>query len=106
MVDIKELERKAKHLGATEFGSSKVKGKRFYVIVCMDLFDSNKSSHKTFKCKRINFGSDTANTFVDHKDENKRSAWRARHSKIKLKTGEYAYKVKEQPEFWSWNILW
>jgi hypothetical protein len=98
MVDIKELERKAKHLGATEFGSSKVKGKRFYVIVCVD--------HTNDKCKRINFGSDTANTFVDHKDENKRSAWRARHSKIKLKTGEYAYKVKEQPEFWSWNILW
>lgn len=91
MVDVKELERKAKYLGATEFGSSKVKGKRFYVI---------------YKGKRINFGSDTANTFVDHKDENKKSAWRARHSKIKLKTGEYAYKVKEQPEFWSFNILW
>jgi hypothetical protein len=56
--------------------------------------------------KKINFGSNTRNTFVDHKDEKKRKAWRARHSKIKLKSGEVAFKVKTQPEYWSWTLLW
>jgi hypothetical protein len=77
--------------GVSEFGPSKVKGKRFYVI---------------YKGKRINFGSDTNNTFIDHGDVKKRKAWRARHSVIKLKSGEYAYQVKTQPEYYSYHLLW
>jgi hypothetical protein len=85
------LELKAKRLGATEFGKSKAKGKRFYVV---------------YKGKRINFGSATGKTFIDHRDPKIKKAWQARHSKIKLKDGRLAYTVKESPEFWSWHLLW
>ena len=53
------MENKAKSYGATAFGKSLVKGKRFYVI---------------HDGKRINFGSNTNNTFIDHHDEGKRKA--------------------------------
>lgn len=85
------LEVKAKRFGATEFGKSKAKGKRFYVI---------------YKGRRINFGSATGKTFIDHHDQKIKQAWQARHSKIKLKDGRLAYRVKESPEFWSYNLLW
>jgi hypothetical protein len=85
------LEDKAFALGATGFGRSKAKDKRFYVI---------------YLGKRINFGLKGGSTFIDHHNEQKRKAWRARHSKIKLKNGQYAYKVKSQPAFWSMALLW
>jgi len=85
------MESKAKRLGATKFGSSRAKGKRFYVI---------------YGGRRINFGLRGGSTFIDHRDEKKRRAWRARHSKIKMKDGSLAYKKKTQPSFWSWNLLW
>jgi hypothetical protein len=86
-----DLKAKAKSLGATEFGVSKVKGKRFYVI-----YDN----------KTINFGSDVGSTFIDHHDNNKKRAWIARHSKIKNKQGQYVYKLPSSPAFWSWHLLW
>lgn len=85
------MENIAKSLGATEFGKSNVKGKRFYVI---------------YDGKKINFGSNTNNTFIDHHDNVIRKNWIARHNCIKLKSGEYAYKVKSQPAFWAYKILW
>ncbi len=86
-----DLKRKALNLGATEFGKSKNKNKRFYVI---------------YHGKKINFGLKNGSTFIDHKDTKKRDAWRARHSKIKLKDGSLAYKNKHQPAFWSYWLLW
>jgi hypothetical protein len=44
-------------------------------------------------------------TYLDHRDDTIRDAWRARHSKIKVGT-QLAYKDKESPEYYSWNILW
>ncbi len=85
------LAAKAKSLGATKFGKSSVKGKRFYVI---------------YDDRIINFGSDIGHTYIDHHDTKKRAAWRARHSKIKNGDGRYVYKLKTSPSFWSWNILW
>jgi hypothetical protein len=82
---------KALSYGATEFGKSKVKGKRFYVI---------------YDGKRINFGSDVGSSFIDHHDEKKRKAWYARHSKIKNKLGEYVINLKSSPDWWSAKILW
>ena len=61
------MEAHAKALGATAFGNYKVKGKRYYVV---------------YNNKTINFGSDVGSTFIDHRDKNKRKAWRARHSKV------------------------
>jgi len=85
------MDLKAKALGATAFGVSKVKGKRYYVI-----YDN----------KIINFGSDDGSTFIDHHNINKKRAWRARHSKIKNKQGQYVYKLPSSPSFWSWHLLW
>ncbi len=85
------LKAKALKLGATDFGKSKVKNKRFYVI---------------YNGKKINFGLKNGSTFIDHRDKAKQSAWRARHSKIKLKDGTLAYKNKNQASYWSYWLLW
>jgi hypothetical protein len=85
------LQLKAKKLGASEFGISKAKGKKYYVI---------------YKGKRINFGAKGMSDYTIHKDKARRDRYRARHSKIKLKDGRLAYKVKESPAFWSYRILW
>lgn len=76
-----------------EINISNAKNKRFSVIV---------------DGKTINFGLypfSGKGTFLDHKDEKIREAWRARHSKI-LKEGKPAYLNKNSPEYYSWNILW
>ena len=59
--------------------------------------------------KRTNFGLwpfSGAGAFLDHKDNKIKSAWIARHSKIKLKDGRFAYKVVDSPEYLAYNILW
>ena len=86
-----DLRKKALSLGATAFGISKVKNKRFYVV---------------YDGKKINFGLKNGSTFIDHKDTKKRENWKKRHSKILLKDGTPAYKNKHKSSFWSWNILW
>ena len=85
------MESHAKALGATAFGNSKAKGKRYYVI---------------YNNKIINFGSDIGSTYIDHHDQKKRRAWQARHSKIKKKQGKYVYKLPSSPAYWSWHLLW
>ena len=49
-------EKALKITGVTDFGKSVAKGKRFYVI---------------YNGRRINFGSQTNNTFIDHDDTKK-----------------------------------
>ena len=80
-----------KMTGVTDFGKSNAKGKRFYVI---------------YNGHRINFGSQTNNTFIDHGDTKKRDAWLKRHGQIKLKNGQLAYLIKSQPEHYSYYLLW
>lgn len=86
-----ELKDKALRLGAEDFGISDRKDKRFYVI---------------YNGKRINFGSPMGLSFYDHGDTNERTAWYARHSKIKLKDGSYAIKSKDSSSFWAAKLLW
>jgi|694.fasta_scaffold35053_6 hypothetical protein len=86
-----ELYSKAKRLGATDFGKSKKKNKRFYVI---------------YDGKIINFGSSIGKTYYDHKDKLKREAWYARHSKIKDKNNKYVINNPYSPSYWSNKILW
>jgi hypothetical protein len=86
-----KLKQKALSLGATEFGQSNMKGKRFYV---------------RYMGKKIHFGSKGGQTFIDHRDEKKRKNWRARHSKIRDKQGRLVHKLKTSPSFWSWTLLW
>ena len=49
-----DLKQKALKLGATDFGISQIKTKKYYVI---------------YNDKKINFGSATSKTFIDHKDK-------------------------------------
>ena len=86
-----KLRSKALKLGATDFNKSNVKGKRYYVI---------------YNNRKINFGSSVGKTYIDHKDQKKRAAWRARHSKIKLKDGRFAYKDKSRASYWALNLTW
>ena len=86
-----QLRDKAIKLGASDFGESKVKSKRFYVV---------------YDGKKINFGSSVGKTFYDHKDEVKKDAWIARHSKVLNKEGEKVINLKSSPSFWSRMILW
>jgi hypothetical protein len=86
-----------------KFEKSTVKGKKYSVI--------------TPSGKKIHFGSasyehykDTTGigawSHKDHNDKERRKRYRDRHSKIKTKEGNLAYKDKEQPAYYSWNYLW
>jgi hypothetical protein len=85
------LYNKALKLGASDFGKSKNKNKRFYVI---------------YDDKLINFGSKNGSTFYDHKDKIKKVSWYARHSKIKDKNNKYVINNPYSPSYWSANLLW
>ncbi len=85
------LRKKALRLGATEFGPSRAKGKKYYVV---------------YNGRRINFGAQGMSDFTIHKDPERRRRYRARHGKIRLKDGRLAYKVKTSSAYWSWNLLW
>jgi len=89
---MEKLRQKAIKLGATGFGSSDKPTKRFFV---------------EYKGKRIDFGSDSRETFFDIKDKQKRSAWYARHSKnINKRTGKPFIQEKTSPLFWAAKMLW
>ena len=79
---MEQLKARALRYGATAFGASTVKKKRFYVI---------------FQGKKINFGSKTGQAFIDHRDNTIKRAWKARHGAIRLKDGRLAYTVKTSP---------
>lgn len=85
------LRNRAVSLGASDLRKSKKKGKKYDVI---------------YKGKIVSFGSKGMSDYTIHKDKERRNRYRARHSKIKLKDGRLAYKVKGTPAFFSWNLLW
>ena len=86
-----ELKQKAIKLGATDFGISQMKTKKYYVI---------------YNDKTINFGSANSKTFIDHKDKKIRDNWIKRHSQIKNKNGVHVMTLKSSPSYWSAKILW
>ena len=72
---MEEIKDKALKLeGVSDFGLSRRKGKRFYVV---------------YNDVKINFGSN-GKAYIDHKDEKKRENWKKRHSQIKNKDGKKA----------------
>ncbi len=85
------LRKKALRLGASEFGPSRAKGKKWMV---------------KYKGKTISFGARGMSDYTIHKDPERRRRYRARHGAIRLKDGRLAYKVKTSPSFWSYNLLW
>ena len=88
---IQRLQKKAMNLGATDFGRSKAKGKKFYVI---------------YNGLRINFGADGYSDFTKHKDVGRQRAWWARHSKIKDKQGRRVINDKNSASYWASRLLW
>ena len=84
------LKQKALKLGATTFGRSNRKYKKYYVI---------------YKNKKI-LGDNRYEDFTMHKDIARRRRYRARASKIKDKQGRLTYKLKSSPNFWAFNLLW
>lgn len=85
------LRNKALKLGASEFGISNRRTKKFFV---------------SYNDKIIHFGAKGFSDYTQHKDKERRDRYRSRHKKIRLKDGSYAYKNKNQPAFWAYNILW
>ena len=61
---------------------------------------------KDGKPKLIHFGDSRYEDFTQHKDKKRRESYRKRASKIKNKKGEYTYKLKDTPNYWSYNYLW
>lgn len=53
----------------------------------------------------IHFGAWPASTFLDHGDEAKRAAWRARHGKI-MRGLKPAYMDENSPSYYAWRVLW
>lgn len=86
-----KLKKKAFSLGATEFGISKRKNKKYFVI---------------YKNKIIHFGDSRYKDFSQHGNTERRRLYLARHTKIKNKQGEFVYKLKTSASFWSLNLLW
>ena len=82
---------KAISLGATDFGLSDTKTKRFYVI---------------YNNRKINFGSKNGLTYIDHHNKLLRKNWKKRHSRIIRSDGKPFFLIKTSPEFWAYNLLW
>lgn len=70
---------------------------------------ANKRFAIKWQGKTVNFGLwpfQGEGTFIDHRNDVLRKAWQARHSVIKMKDGQLAYKTPGQPEYFSWRLLW
>ena len=81
---MEKLRVKAFKLGATEFGPSKTKNKKYH------------------QGKRINFGAKGMSDYTIHKDPERRQRYRA----IRNKQGQLVYKLKTSPAYWSWHLTW
>lgn len=56
--------------------------------------------------KTVHFGAKGYQDFTEHKDPERRKAYRKRHEGIKLKDGTRAIDKKFSPAWLSYNILW
>ena len=87
----RQLERKAMRLGSSTFGISTKGDYKYYVI---------------YNGKTVHFGNKYHSDFTHHQDIERRDRYRARHGKIKTKSGELAYLNKNQASYWAWHLLW
>lgn len=73
-----------------------------------DLQVSNRK-YKKFKVQYngswIHFGDSRYSDYTQHKDDDRRRRYRARHKAI-MKDGRPAYLNKKSPAFWSYHLLW
>jgi len=89
--EYRKIEREALHLGAKKFGISRKGNFKYFVV---------------YGGKTVHFGSKVNSDWTHHKDPERRKRYRARHSKLLLKDGTPAYKVKGTPAYFSWHLLW
>lgn len=66
----------------------------------------NKKIRIFINDKIIDFGSKNSITYLEEKNEKKRLAYIARHSKIILKNGKRAIDKVYSPAWFSYHILW
>jgi hypothetical protein len=85
------LEKKARSLGAQKLSKSTRKGKKYMVL---------------YLGRWIHFGAAGMSDYTIHKDPERRRRYLARASQIKDKNGNYAYKDKTRPAFWSYYLTW
>jgi hypothetical protein len=88
---IARLRIKAKSLGASDFGLSQAKNKKYYVV---------------YNNKKINFGDKRYEDYTQHKDVLRRTRFWSRHSKIKDDQGRRVINDKNSPSYWSARLLW
>jgi len=86
-----EIEREAFRRGATKFGLSTKGDYKYYVV---------------HGGRTIHFGYRHMSDYSWHNDLERRNRYRARHGKIKTKSGELAYLDKNRASYWSWHLLW
>jgi hypothetical protein len=91
MDNFDKLKTKALNLGATSFGLSSKKNKKYVVV---------------YEGKKIDFGSSNGKTYIDHNDDKKRKAWIARHSMIFNKDVDRVIDLDTSPSYWSKRLLW
>jgi len=89
--EYKRIQKVAFEHGATEFGLSNRKHKKYYVL---------------YNRKKIHYGSRLYQDYTIHKDEQRRINYKKRHRGITLRTGEPAYLNKNQPAYWSYWTIW
>lgn len=90
-MSLTKLKAKALKLGADDFKRSTRKSKKYMVL---------------YRGRAIHFGAAGMSDYTIHKDKDRRARYRSRHRKILTKGGQPAYKIKTQPAFWSWKLLW
>lgn len=88
---LKAAKKTAKALGLPEPKSSYKPNKKLYVV---------------YNGKEVHFGARGYSDFLDHQDETRRQRYRARARGSTLKSGKPAYKDKNQPSYYAYNILW
>ena len=85
------IHKKALQLGASDFGQSARKNKKYYVV---------------YAGKTIHFGYAPMDDFTTHKDPRRQASYRARARGIRNKSGQLTYKLKTSANYWAYNLLW
>lgn len=88
---MEKLKKKAFSYGASQFGKSERKNKKYYVV---------------YQGKIIHFGHSGYDDFTTHHDKERRSRYRARASKIKDKNGKLTVNNPYSSNYWAYRILW
>lgn len=88
---MENLRKKAISLGATEFGRSNRKDKKYYVV---------------YKGKKIHFGHTSYDDYTTHGDDKRRRNYLARARGIRSKHGELTYNNKNYANYWAIHINW